>query len=359
MIVDAIATGKPVAAWSRALWCWISFRVSQGLIGCRVGGLVPPLIPMMTTSITRVEAMDPAEFGERFVELSVPVVLTGATAAWPAVGKWSHSWFERRFGDRVVQVSSGSASDAGRDTMALRDYLSGIAGVSGSDLPYLRLHRLPGAFPELSEDFVVPTYCPPTRNTVVHLWIGPKGTVQHFHKDNQNPLSPVHNLFVQIWGRKVVSLVSADQDEKMYRHPAGSARANYSQVDYERPDLARFPLFREARIAQTVVGPGEMLFIPANTWHHVRSLEPSVSLNFWWYRTTIADVVATLAADGDVATRRSPIDVADVDEFGGIWPFALAARTLPVARRARLADSCTDPVARALVAALDRLGRDD
>ena len=31
-----------------------------------------------------------------------------------------------------------------------------------------------------------------------------------------------------------------------------------------------------------VIGPGDGLFIPAGCWHHVRSLTPSWSINFWF-----------------------------------------------------------------------------
>jgi hypothetical protein len=113
-----------------------------------------------------------------------------------------------------------------------------------------------------------------------------------------------------------------------------------------------------------VVEPGEMIFIPADTWHHVRSLELSISLSFWWYRTAVADVVASLAAPAhDSARRPGPvrpgplIDIPDVDEFGGIWALALATRTLPVVRRPFVLGVCSEPVAVALRAALDHLER--
>lgn len=66
---------------------------------------------------------------------------------------------------------------------------------------------------------------------------------------------------------------------------AASTRAqrNISAVDVEAPDLARFPLFAHAQgAAQVLLAPGEMLFLPAGHFHHVRALTPSVSVNFWF-----------------------------------------------------------------------------
>jgi lysine-specific demethylase 8 len=55
-----------------------------------------------------------------------------------------------------------------------------------------------------------------------------------------------------------------------------------SLVAVEAPDFQLFPLFARAKYAETVLGPGDMLFIPKGTWHHVRSLTTSFSINFWW-----------------------------------------------------------------------------
>jgi hypothetical protein len=317
----------------------------------------------VTTPIPHVDGMDPVAFTHRYAEPAVPVVLRGAAESWPALEKWSHRWFGETFGERRVHVSFGGPLDGRREAMALDNYLRDIAQSSGSPQPYLRLEPLPGVLPELKEDFTVPSYCPPARNVAVHLWVGPEGTVQPFHRDNRNPLAAVNNLLVQVRGRKVVSLVSADQTDKMYPYPAGSTHANYSQVNYLRPDPERFPEFHEVEIAETVIEPGEMVFIPADTWHHVRSLDPSISLSFWWYRTAIADVVASLASLEQEAVRRPGplgpgprIDVLDVEEFGGIWTLALATRSLPVDRRPLLMGACTEPVAAELRTALHHLG---
>ena len=66
--------------------------------------------------------------------------------------------------------------------------------------------------------------------------------------------------------------------------PARPARAIKTRrtVRIEAPDLARHPRFARARCTEAVLGPGEMLFIPAGTWHYVRSLTPSLSVNFWF-----------------------------------------------------------------------------
>jgi lysine-specific demethylase 8 len=57
---------------------------------------------------------------------------------------------------------------------------------------------------------------------------------------------------------------------------------NFSSVDPEHPDFERYPRFREVSAFGAIVNPGETLFIPRGWWHHTRSLDDAVAMNFWW-----------------------------------------------------------------------------
>lgn len=57
------------------------------------------------------------------------------------------------------------------------------------------------------------------------------------------------------------------------------------QVDLADIDSMRFPKAQNLHGVETVVGPGDVLYIPIYWWHHVESVKPekySVSLNFWY-----------------------------------------------------------------------------
>jgi len=78
--------------------------------------------------------------------------------------------------------------------------------------------------------------------------------------------------------------VSDTQDSNPW-HYAGKNGNQYntSAVDIENPDRSQFPNFFKAPVPyECVLGPGDALFIPKRWWHHVRSLEMSVSANVWW-----------------------------------------------------------------------------
>jgi ribosomal protein L16 Arg81 hydroxylase len=101
------------------------------------------------------------------------------------------------------------------------------------------------------------------------LWFGPAGTLTPLHHDTSNI------LVAQIAGRKRYRLVPSTQWQCVYNR-----RGVFSDVDPESPDLTRFPRFRQATVLDFVLEPGQVFFIPVGWWHHVRSLDVSISVSF-------------------------------------------------------------------------------
>jgi Cupin-like domain len=54
------------------------------------------------------------------------------------------------------------------------------------------------------------------------------------------------------------------------------------QVDIDAPDLEQFPQFADLKHWDCILEPGDMLFIPTEWWHYVKSLTVSFSVSFWW-----------------------------------------------------------------------------
>lgn len=109
----------------------------------------------------------------------------------------------------------------------------------------------------------------------INAWFGPKGTVSPLHFD------PKHNLLCQIAGTKKIILYPEKDSQYLYPHE-NNLLFNTSRVDVENPDHDTFPEFKKATKKECLLQPGDVLYIPPKYWHHVRALDNSFSVSFWW-----------------------------------------------------------------------------
>ncbi|KAL0963997.1 hypothetical protein UPYG_G00316270 [Umbra pygmaea] len=110
------------------------------------------------------------------------------------------------------------------------------------------------------------------------LWIGTDGANTPCHLDTYG-----YNLVLQVQGRKRWHLFPPADTSCLYpsRIPYEESSV-FSQVDVLRPDLQRFPAFRNARAHTVILQPGQVLFVPRHWWHYVECVDPvTVSVNSW------------------------------------------------------------------------------
>nr|XP_020465901.1 lysine-specific demethylase 8 isoform X2 [Monopterus albus] len=215
-----------------------------------------------------------------------PVILEGIIDHWPALNEhpWSIEYLRHVAGCRTVPVEVGSryTDEEWSQTLTtvnefIDQYVLNKSGVKG--LGYLAQHQLFDQIPELKEDIRLPDYCclgeGEEDNITVNAWFGPGGTVSPLHQD------PQQNFLAQVVGRKYIRLYSPKDTDKLYPHQSQLLH-NTSQVEVENPDTEKFPEFVKVQYLECVLQPGDVLFIPAQHWHYVRSLELSFSVSFWW-----------------------------------------------------------------------------
>lgn len=178
----------------------------------------------------------------------------------------------------------------------------------------------------------------------INIWLGPEGTVSPAHTDpHHNILAQVvGRKYVRLFAPEqgsclypmsggkggISSHADHDADEQRCKSPDGEPSStrlktdadddgevvdmsNTSQVDVglevdwllagsgsaddrkseqsrkqqkqrRAEQAARFPLLGQAQYAETVLHPGECLFIPRGWWHYITSLDTSCSVSFWW-----------------------------------------------------------------------------
>jgi hypothetical protein len=226
------------------------------------------------------------EFFDRYYAANRPVVLSDAGAQWPALSAWTPEHLGDRFGNEIVEVQTDRRTEpvyhaflkGNTSTMKFQEYVEAVTQQEESPAIYLTandgLFGRPAFRSLLGDIGPLPSYL--EEGALVgcaHFWFGPKGAVSPLHRDYVNV------LMVQVLGRKRVKMIGPYQSPDVYNE-----RSFYSLVDAERPDLARFPRFAKVRLIETVLEPGEGLFIPVAWWHHVRSLDVTISVTFTNFR---------------------------------------------------------------------------
>jgi ribosomal protein L16 Arg81 hydroxylase len=228
------------------------------------------------------QGMAPSEFYERYYFSNRPVVIQGLMADWEALRRWTPDYFAREFGECEVEITRDRSSDpryednfaAHRASIQMKEYVHMVEEGGDTNDYYLvaknyLLER--SEFEPLLGHFKCPAgfLDPDQVRGHVKLWFGPKGTITPLHHDACNI------LFGQIYGRKRIRLISPFDMGRVYND-----RDCYSAVTLDRVDYVRFPLMRDLAIIDVTVEPGEFILLPLGWWHHVESLDVSISLSF-------------------------------------------------------------------------------
>ncbi len=241
-----------------------------------------PALPFAVEELERIEAPAVDAFLQRHVRPRRPVVLTGLTEGWLPPSEWTPERMAARYGDaRVVaaRLAGGTLMDHPTDGVVfrhvrLREFVDSLAGPDpASDYVMAPTWNLPATF---QAEFRVPPYCVGAPHFRAKVWLGKAGTVTPMHRDVP------HNLHVHLTGRKRWLLVPSRLSSRVYPRGLLSGMPNFSQVDPEQPDYDRHPRFRGVTVFGATLTSGETLFIPHGWWHHTRSLDDAVSMNFWW-----------------------------------------------------------------------------
>jgi Cupin-like domain len=221
-----------------------------------------------------------------FIEAASPMVFTHDIANTSAGRSLTPNDLREAFQDKsvTVSVSQGGAFRAEdrslnvRRRMPFADFAAYVENPNpGSERLYLSQFPLDTLPVILGADIATPSYIPNDSSTVTkNLWFGPAGTISPLHFDRS------HNLLHQHCGRKHVVVIDPSRFDLMKPGSKNSESPHVSSLDLVTSgfniDLSRL----NAPCLETILEPGEVLFLPAFWWHNVISLDSAISVNYWW-----------------------------------------------------------------------------
>ncbi len=233
-----------------------------------------------TPTIERRAGVSTEEFRDEYYAAHRPVIVTDVIDAWPAMTKWSLDYFEEVAGDAEIEVQFGRDRSPDYEhkrqnfvrVMPFRELLDLLRSDEKTNNYYVTANnsgKNRQALAPLWNDIIqVPQYLERNDHADGFFWLGPRGTITPYHHDLTN------NLLVQVFGRKRVRLVPSYETRLM---------RNWTHV-YSRwtgEDLAVGPADGDKpTVIETILGPGEAMFIPIGWWHWVEGLDVTAGMSF-------------------------------------------------------------------------------
>jgi lysine-specific demethylase 8 len=237
-------------------------------------------------------------------------------------------------------------------TVKLKEAIDFVLHNNSPNLSYIRESDLLSRCPSLAKDIITPIYLtnskphasPRTGSFDPKIWIGPENTVAQLHWD------PEHNFYAQVVGRKKVIILAPYEysnthpnlfsiaelknktfftknqplliklemySEKVLLTDKGGQQKEFREqlkkdltksevsllcdflldvnncdVNAETPNFLLHPKFREAKRYEATLESGDLLFIPYFWYHYFRSLEPSISVNWFFLPENLSHTIS-------------------------------------------------------------------
>ena len=232
---------------------------------------------------------DPEHFYRHYYEGNRPAKIAGLIGHWPALTRWSLDHFAAVSGGAMVEAQAGRESSADyeiakddhRRLIRFGDLIDWLRKDEASNDVYLTAYNSgnnAAALAALWDDMAPISLLDDRGQRDGFFWLGPRGTLTPWHHDLTN------NLLVQVLGRKRVRMAP----------PWAFARMKNSRhcfSDWGNEPLPAGPGDADTPpILETIIGPGEAIFLPVGWWHQVEALDLSASMSFTSFRRPNAHV---------------------------------------------------------------------
>lgn len=240
---------------------------------------------IVSSEIDRRYKLSSDKFHKNYVELGKPVIISGLISNWRGSDKWSLSYLKELSPTLNIYAKKFSNKEIEICRLTMASYIELIEtyqkDLQNNPLPPY-CHDLPlfSLIPSLIEDVQ------PFPFDYLPKWYWYKWwRYCQFFLGSAHSITPLHfdclltnNIFFQIVGRKQFTILLPEDAKYCYRQGW-----RWFLVNPENPDFNKYPDYENARPIRFIVNPGDILYMPPGTLHHVRSLDPSISFNIDWH----------------------------------------------------------------------------
>lgn len=262
--------------------------------------------PPLWRSIDEIHDVQYNAIPDEIVARAQPVVLRGVVRAWPTVKEATDTHavmtrLKRYYNGEPTMIYQAEPSIKGRyaytDDISTLNYQSVrgnvadmldeiITTLDSQHAPsrYVASNHLHTHFPGFLDEhhLHIPqhTQTQTEHTPLASIWIG-NHSVACAHFD------ALENIACCVTGSRRFNLFPPEQVANLYPGPLHLTPGGQpvTLVDIHNPDLTRFPNFAKAQQQgyETVLHPGDAIYIPSMWWHQVEGLSPfNVMVNYWW-----------------------------------------------------------------------------
>lgn len=243
-------------------------------------------------AIDSVQMLDVALFNSTYLNRK-PVLVKGGVKHLKAFEMWTPEYLLQKIGDREVTVNhsvtgeydyavDGQIKKIEMPLSKLIAYI--VSDEKDKNSYYLQHSSIKKNFPKLHKDLEEPSIIKKTDNLEhVNLWLGGKGCLTQLHYDRNQ------NFLMQFRGVKEITFFSSSDTPYLYPIEGEGQITSISEIKLADVNYDKFPLFKKAKPFFAKLEPGDMIYMPPGWWHQVKTVQWSISVNYWWNRFDILE----------------------------------------------------------------------
>jgi len=227
--------------------------------------------------VERVKTISPEAFLENYVKPQKPVVIEQLTKDWPAYKKWSLAYLKDLAGEVEVPLYDNrpvSAKDKFNEPhakMKLKDYVDLLK--KGPTKYRIFLFNLMKEVPELQSHVKMPNLGVKFLKKLPFLFFGAENSSVFMHYD----IDFANILHIHFEGKKRCIIYPPSETKYLYKVP--NALISLNEINFNNPDLDKFPALQLAKGYEAYLEHGEALYMPEGYWHNMTYLTPGFSMS--------------------------------------------------------------------------------